>query len=99
MENNLISQNNSRQQAGANQTAVKKRVNRIRGQIDGIERMIEDRRYCVDIVHQVKAVQSALDGLKNQILETHLRSCVTTAFKSKSAVETEKKIQEIIDLL
>jgi CsoR family transcriptional regulator, copper-sensing transcriptional repressor len=76
-----------------------KRLNRIKGQVQGIERMIVEQRYCIDIVTQVKAALSALKALEVAIFERHLRACVTSAFESKHAIDSEKKIQEIIDIL
>lgn len=68
---------------GAAQTAaLAKRVSRIEGQVRGIGRMIEDDRYCVDILTQVSAVQSALDALARKLLEHHLHGCVTHAIAS-----------------
>ena len=68
---------------GAAETAaLGKRLNRIEGQIRGIARMIEDDRYCVDILTQVAAVQSALDALARKLLEDHLHGCVTHAIAS-----------------
>ena len=68
---------------GAAETAaLGKRLNRIEGQIRGIARMIEDDRYCVDILTQVGAVQSALDALARKLLEHHLHGCVTHAIAS-----------------
>jgi DNA-binding FrmR family transcriptional regulator len=62
--------------------ALGKRLNRIEGQLRGIGRMIEDDRYCVDILTQVSAVQSALDALALKLLEHHLHGCVTNAVAS-----------------
>ena len=62
------------------------RLKRIRGQIDGIERMINDRRYCMDILQQIKASRSALQALEATILKTHLQGCVRTAMSSKRPV-------------
>lgn len=62
--------------------ALLKRLNRIEGQIRGIARMIEDDRYCIDILTQVSAVQSALDALARKLLEHHLHGCVTQAIAS-----------------
>lgn len=59
-----------------------KRVNRIEGQVRGIGRMIDEDRYCIDILTQVSAVQSALDALALQLLEHHLHGCVQHAVKS-----------------
>ena len=66
----------------ADSVALAKRLNRIEGQLRGIGRMIEDDRYCVDILTQVSAVQSALDALALQLLEHHLHGCVQHAVKS-----------------
>ena len=66
----------------AENAALGKRLNRIEGQIRGIARMIEDDRYCVDILTQVAAVQSALDALARKLLEHHLHGCVTHAIAS-----------------
>ena len=66
----------------AQTAALSKRLNRIEGQIRGIGRMIDDDRYCVDILTQVSAVQSALDALALKLLEHHLHGCVTHAVAS-----------------
>ncbi len=75
--------------------ALKNRLNRLRGQIDGVERMLDEGRYCVDIINQLKAVQSAIHGLEKQVLEGHLRTCVLSALGGKGA---ESKISEILEL-
>jgi len=62
--------------------ALSKRLNRIEGQVRGIGRMIDEDRYCVDILTQVSAVQSALDALALQLLEHHLHGCVVHAVAS-----------------
>ncbi len=62
--------------------ALNKRINRIEGQVRGIGRMIAEDRYCVDILTQVSAVQSALDALARKLLEHHLHGCVQHAVKS-----------------
>jgi len=62
--------------------ALSKRVNRIEGQVRGIGRMIDEDRYCIDILTQVSAVQSAIDALALQLLEHHLHGCVQHAVKS-----------------
>jgi DNA-binding FrmR family transcriptional regulator len=63
-------------------SALTKRVNRIDGQVRGIGKMIDEDRYCIDILTQVSAVQSALDSLGLQLLEHHLHGCVQHAVKS-----------------
>ncbi|MNK07869.1 Copper-sensing transcriptional repressor CsoR [compost metagenome] len=77
----------------------KKRLSRIKGQLEGIEKMIDDRRYCTDIVIQLRAAASALRSLENQILETHIEGCVKTAVASKNKDEAAKKIDEIMELI
>jgi CsoR family transcriptional regulator, copper-sensing transcriptional repressor len=63
-------------------SALTKRLKRIEGQVRGIDRMIAEDRYCIDILTQVSAVQSALDALALQLLEHHLHGCVLHAVKS-----------------
>lgn len=77
----------------------KKRISRIRGQVDGVERMIDERRYCIDIVTQIRATRAALKSLEDQILETHLRGCVRSAFQSKDTLNMEEKIDEIMEII
>lgn len=73
------------------------RLNRISGQIDGIKKMIEEERYCVDIVNQIKAVRSALKSVERNILQKHIKHCVAASFKA-SKTEQEQKINELISL-
>jgi DNA-binding FrmR family transcriptional regulator len=68
--------------ARADGAALARRLNRIEGQVRGIGRMIDEDRYCIDILTQVSAVQSALDALALQLLEHHLHGCVQHAVKS-----------------
>lgn len=75
------------------------RLKRIRGQLEGIERMIEDKRYCIEILQQIKAARSAMQALENSVLRTHLEGCVREAFEAKDSLDAGKKIQEITDLL
>jgi len=62
--------------------ALEKRLNRIEGQVRGIARMIDEDRYCVDVLTQIAAVQSALDALARKLLEHHLHGCVAQAVRS-----------------
>lgn len=75
-------------------TALKK----IEGQIQGIKRMIEEKRYCIDILTQLSAVAGAIMRVEDNILTRHLEGCVYQSF-SKGRQEREKKIKEIITLL
>jgi DNA-binding FrmR family transcriptional regulator len=74
-------------------------LKKIEGQIRGIQRMIEDGRYCVDILNQIHSVISALARVEEKILEKHFEYCVTDAIKGKSANERNKKLTEVIQLI
>ena len=74
------------------------RIRRIKGQLDGIERMIIDGRYCPDILTQTSAVASALRGLERRLLERHLAHCVTNAFEGDNQEEREKKMSELLQI-
>ncbi len=76
-----------------------KRIARIKGQIEGIERMLLEGRYCPDILQQVKSASSALKGLECEILEGHIRGCVKQAFAAKDPYLSEQKIAELVNLL
>lgn len=77
----------------------KKRLSRVKGQIEGIERMIDERRYCPDIIIQLRAAASALKAIENQIMKTHIHGCVKTAVKSRDEKLIQGKIEEIMDLV
>ncbi len=79
-------------------SAELKRLNRIDGQINGIRKMIEERRYCPDIMIQVKAVRSALRSLEASLLERHMEHCVADAFAEKNADAVNGKIAELVEL-
>ncbi len=74
-------------------------LKRIEGQIRGVQKMIEEKRYCVDILTQLHSIIGAILRVENKILQKHLEGCVTHALKGKSEVEKQKKIEEIIDLI
>ena len=65
-----------------NKSALLKRMNRIEGQVRGVAKMVEENRYCVDVLTQISAVQSALDALALQLLESHTKGCVRSAIRS-----------------
>ena len=75
-----------------------KRLNRIIGQLEGVKRMIEDRRYCPDILVQTRAATSAIAALEGAILSTHLKHCVHHAMNSKDSHDAALKIQELVEL-
>ena len=82
-----------------NHEAQIRRLRKIEGQVRGLQKMIDERRYCMDIVSQIRAVSGALKQVELGILETHLHYCVQHALNSKESSESEAKIQEIIQLL
>lgn len=76
-----------------------KRLSRIKGQVEGVERMINERRYCPEIVMQIKAIRSALKSLENTVIEGHLRHCVKQAIESGDAFVVQEKVDEILNLV
>ena len=74
------------------------RLNRMSGQIDGIKKMIADKRYCVEILTQLKAVQSAARAVEGSILKRHIEACVKDAFDGKNASDRDEKINELLRL-
>jgi CsoR family transcriptional regulator, copper-sensing transcriptional repressor len=74
------------------------RLNRIRGQIEGIERMIADGRYCLDIVNQIRSVMAAIKSVEGLVLERHLKHCVHDAIGAKDKAVVESKIGELLEL-
>jgi DNA-binding FrmR family transcriptional regulator len=80
-----------------NKEALVKRLHRIEGQVRGIERMIEDERYCIDILTQISAVSTALESLAFKILDDHVNHCVTGALAAGDAGVAEEKSRELLD--
>ena len=74
------------------------RLNRLSGQLDGVKKMIEDKRYCPDIITQLRAVQSAAKAIESNILQRHLETCVRNAFVGNEDQEQEEKIDELMRL-
>lgn len=75
------------------------RLGRIEGQVRGIARMIEDDRYCIDVLTQIRAVRAALDRVEQETLSDHLQHCVAHAFHAGSAQERQVKIDELLEVL
>ena len=75
------------------------RLNRVEGQLAGIQNMISDGRYCVDILVQFRAVMAALRSVEVSIFERHLQHCLSLALLSKDKKQVDQKIQELTDLL
>lgn len=76
--------------------ALSRRINRIEGQVRGIGRMIDEDRYCIDVLTQVSAVQSALDALALQLLERHLHGCMRDAARSGKGDHAIEEALEVI---
>ena len=74
------------------------RLRRVEGQVRGISQMVEDDRYCIDILHQLQAVKSALARAEDEILKNHASHCVAEAIASGDADEKRQKFGELIDL-
>lgn len=79
-------------------TAVLKRLQRVEGQVRGLARMVEDDRYCIDIVTQLSAVQAALRGVEEEILKDHVAHCVEHAIVSGNKAEQRRKVVELMDV-
>ena len=73
-----------------------KRLNRIEGQVRGLARMVEEDRYCIDVVTQIAAVRTALRRLEEQILKDHVGHCVEHAINSGNKAEQRRKIEELM---
>ena len=76
-----------------------KRLNRIEGQVRGIKAMVEDERYCVDILNQVSAVQAALNGFSRVLLSNHIKTCVIDEIEAGNAEETVEELCKTIQKL
>lgn len=73
-----------------------KALNRVSGQIRGISKMVEEDRYCIDIVTQIEAARAALARIESDLLRGHLEHCVHRAMKSPNAAERDKVIEELV---
>jgi DNA-binding FrmR family transcriptional regulator len=81
---------------GYSKTALVKRLHRIEGQVRGIERMVDEDRYCIDILTQIAAVTTALESLGLEILDDHVRHCVAGAFASGDEAAVNEKTDELL---
>lgn len=79
--------------------ATVRRLSRIEGQVRGISRMIEEERYCIDILQQMQAIKSALGKVEDAILKDHAATCVETAIASGDEKEQREKFAELVDLM
>jgi DNA-binding FrmR family transcriptional regulator len=77
--------------------ALVRRLHRIEGQVRGVERMVEEDRYCIDILTQIAAVNTALESLAFQILDEHVRHCVVGALTSGDETAAREKTEELLE--
>jgi DNA-binding FrmR family transcriptional regulator len=82
---------------GNEKTALLKRLSRIEGQVRGISKMVEDDRYCIDVLTQLAAVDTALSAVGMKLLDAHVKHCVADALASGSTVEAEEKSRELLE--
>jgi CsoR family transcriptional regulator, copper-sensing transcriptional repressor len=75
-----------------------KRLRRIEGQVRGLQRMVEDDRYCADVMMQISSVQEALRGVGRELMRNHLKHCASTAIRASDA-EANEMYDELIDLM
>src|SRR5690349_6336518 len=76
--------------------ALQSRLRRIEGQVRGVQRMVEDERYCIDILTQISAISSALDAVAVKVLGDHVEHCVAHAFASGDADQAKAKSRELM---
>lgn len=74
------------------------RINRVVGQLGGVKKMIEENRYCIDILQQTSAITSAIQALEKSILKKHFEHCVRGAFSASSKQDAEEKIEELLKI-
>ncbi len=79
-------------------TSCAKRLNRIEGQVRGLAKMVEEDRYCIDVITQIAAVRAALDRVEQDILRDHVAHCVQHAIESGSKIDQRLKIAELMDV-
>ena len=75
------------------------RLSRIEGQVRGVARMVDEDRYCIDVINQVRAVRAALAKVEQDILHDHLQHCVAHAFHAGSEKDRQIKIDELMEVL
>ena len=76
-----------------------KRLSRIEGQIRGVARMVEEDRYCIDVLTQIAAVRAALARVEDEVLQSHVSHCVEHAIQSGDRDEQRRKVAELMDVL
>jgi DNA-binding FrmR family transcriptional regulator len=93
---------NGRKAAGVDpeiKQANQNRLRRIEGQIRGLQKMVEEDRYCADVITQIASVQEALRGVARNLMRNHLQHCAAKALRSEKKVETEAMYNELLELI
>lgn len=83
----------------ATKSVVIARLKRIEGQVGGLLRMVDEDRYCVDLLTQINAVRAALHKVEEQVLRDHVAHCVADAFSSGDVIEQRQKVEELIETI
>ncbi len=83
----------------AAKNAVVKRLNRIEGQVRGLVRMVDEDRYCIEVITQVAAVRAALRKVEEEVLRDHVAHCIDHAIASGDAKDQRRKVAELIEVL
>jgi DNA-binding FrmR family transcriptional regulator len=83
---------------GETKAKTRARLRRIEGQVQGLQRMLDNDAYCVDILLQISAVQGALEQVQKLLLGRHIESCVADALRSGSRSERQQKVDELLDV-
>ena len=83
----------------ADKEKLLKRLSRVEGQVRGVSRMVEEERYCIDVLTQIRAVRAALDKVEQETLNDHLQHCVAHAFHAGTDKDRQIKIDEILEVL
>lgn len=78
--------------------AALRRLKTIEGHVRGVQRMLEQGEYCIDVIRQIQATQSALNKVSQMVLEEHMHSCVITAVRGEDAAERERVLSEIAEV-
>jgi len=81
-----------------NKSSCQKRLNRIEGQVRGLSRMVEEDRYCIDIITQIGAVRAALARVEEELLRDHVGHCVEHAIASGNKADQRRKVAELIEV-
>jgi DNA-binding FrmR family transcriptional regulator len=79
--------------------AVQTRLRRSEGQIRGLQKMVDDERYCADVLTQVSSVQEALRGVSRSLLHNHLKHCAAEAIRSDDGARADAMYQELVELV